>query len=422
MKRLTKLACLTLGAAVSVALMAGCSTGPGQPEPGAKPVVRLTYWNSEETMASMLRYISTAVPDVKVEFQFIDNTNYATIVDTQLAAGEGPDIIVEAPNSSRKHARQGYLEDLSTLAKGFSAAGNSVFTHENKVYGLPGVSWFEGTWFNKELFAKHNIALPTTFAEYIEVCKKFKELGIKPLAAGLQSWEPMLKNSMAYVTAEYLSTPAGSDFGEKYRNGQTTLDGTWNPYIDQWSALIRAGVYTKEMTGISHEQAMEEFASGKAAMFCSGPWDLDAILAKNPKLDLDMMPFHGTKASPDGTGWLIGGPGGGFAVNANSKVKPAAMKVLEAIATPEGQKALVADSKGSSSYLIGLDAGLPKYYNSVVSTIEAGKILCPWDDWGTAGGAHREYGVEMQKYLMGEVDIATALSNVDKTVKELLSK
>ena len=49
-----------------------------------------------------------------------------------------------------------------------------------------------------------------------------------------------------------------------------------------------------------------------------------------------MMPFNGTKASD---GWLIGGPGCGFAVNESSKNKEAAMKVLEAISTVEGQEA-----------------------------------------------------------------------------------
>ena len=47
----------------------------------------------------------------------------------------------------------------------------------------------------------------------------------------------LLKSSMAFVTAEYLSTDEGKGFGEKYRNGEVTMDGTWNPYIETWSQL-----------------------------------------------------------------------------------------------------------------------------------------------------------------------------------------
>ena len=97
---------------------------------------------------------------------------------------------------------------------------------------------------------------------------------------------------MAFVTAEYLSTDEGKGFGEKYRNGEVTMDGTWNPYIETWSQLIDNGVYTADMTGIDHDQALEQFATGGSAMFCSGPWDYDAIMEKNPELQLDMMPFY----------------------------------------------------------------------------------------------------------------------------------
>lgn len=386
---------------------------------GEKTKIRMTYWNNESTVASLLDYLEEAVPDVEIEYQFIDNSNYDTIVDTQLSAGEGPDIICESPSSSLKHAKLGYITDVSTLGEKFSDAGTSVYSYEDKTYALPGISWFEGIYFNKELFEANNIELPTTFDEYIVVCKKFQELGVKPLAAGLKSWEPMLKNSMAFVAAEYLSTESGKDFGSKFREGEATLDGTWNKYVEKWSEMIKEGIYVSDMTGIDHDQALEEFATGKAAMFCSGPWDLETIKAKNPELKMDMMPFYGTKKSE---GWLIGGPGCGFAVNEKSKNKEAAMKVLEAIATEEGQKALWENNQGGSSYLDGVVFELPEEYNSISTAIGAGNVYCPWNEWGIAAAAHEEYGTEMQNLLLGNQSISETLSKVDAAVKELLEK
>lgn len=386
---------------------------------GEKTTIRMTYWNSEDTVGAMLDYLAEAVPDVEIEFQFIDNSNYDTIVDTQLSAGEGPDIICESPGSSLKHARLGYLEPLDELGALYSSAGTSVYTYDGSIYALPGISWFEGVFFNKAIFEENGIELPTTFEGYIDVCKQFQELGITPLAAGLKSWEPMLKNSMAYVAAEYLSTDEGKDFGEKYRNGEVTLDGTWNPYLETWSAMITEGIYTTDMTGIDHDQALEQFAVGDAAMFCSGPWDLDAILEKNPDIQLDMMPFYGSSES---AGWLIGGPGCGFAVNANSENKEAAMKVVEAISTVEGQAAMWENNQGGSSYLNGASFDLPDTYASAASALDAGNVYCPWNEWGTAATAHETYGTEFQSYLLGEEDLSTALQNVDAAVAELLEK
>ena len=239
------------------------------------------------------------------------------------------------------------------------------------------------------------------------------------LAAGLKSWEPLLKSSMAFVTAEYLSTDEGKGFGEKYRNGEVTMDGTWNPYIETWSQLIDNGVYTADMTGIDHDQALEQFATGGSAMFCSGPWDYDAIMEKNPELQLDMMPFYGTKES---AGWLIGGPGCGFAANASSKNLDAVKKVLAAISTTDGQNALWQNNQGGSSYLNGVEFDLPEAYTSVAGALAAGNVYCPWNEWGSAAGAHETYGTEMQSYLLGAQDLSTTLQTVDEVVSELLSK
>lgn len=420
-KIISVLLCTTMvaGMAVGCGKGSGSSSADSSTTDSGKTKIRMTYWNSEDTVQTLLDYLAEEVPDVEVEFQFIDNSNYDTVVDTQLSAGEGPDIICESPASSLKHAKLGYLVELNDLGEKYSSAGTSVYSYDEDVYALPGISWFEGIYFNKQMFEENNIELPTTFDEYIDVCKQFKELGITPLAAGLKSWEPMLKNSMAFVTAEYLSTDEGKDFGEKYRNGETTLDGTWNEYLEKWSEMIDEGIYTTDMTGIDHDQALEEFATGKAAMFCSGPWDLDTIKEKNPDLQIDMMPFYGTEASD---GWLIGGPGCGFAINAASENQEAAKKVLEAISTVEGQEAFWQDNQGGSSYLEGASFELPEEYSSASSALEAGNVYCPWNEWGDAASAHENYGTEMQSYLLGEQDLSTTLKNVDATVKELLEK
>lgn len=411
-----------LSAVLCTSMIAGLVAGgaiSASASEGEKTTIRMTYWNSEDTVAAMLEYLAEAVPDVEIEYQFIDNSNYDTIVDTQLSAEEGPDIICESPGSSLKHARLGYLEPLDELGASYSTAGTSVYSYDGSIYALPGISWFEGIYFNKALFEENSIELPKTFEEYIEVCKKFQELGIVPLAAGLKSWEPMLKNSMAYVAAEYLSTDEGKDFGEKYRNGEVALDGTWNSYLETWSTMISEGIYTTDMTGIDHDQALEQFATGQAAMFCSGPWDYDTIMSKNPELQLDMMPFYGSSESD---GWLIGGPGCGFAVNANSANKEAAMKIVEAISTVEGQAALWENNQGGSSYLEGASFELPEAYTSAASALNAGNVYCPWNEWGAAAPAHETYGTEFQSYLLGEQDLSTTLQNVDAAVQELLEK
>ena len=396
MKR--KVLSVLLCAAMTLGVVAGCgsSSDTGSTDSASKTetkgektdsssdkvTIRMSYWNSEDT----LDYLAEAVPEVEIEYQFIDNSNYDTIIDTQLSAGEGPDIICESPGSALKHAKLGYLEALDDLAADYSTAGTSVYGYNGSTYALPGISWFEGIYYNKEIFEENNVELPKTFDEFLDVCTTFQNAGVTPLAAGLKSWEPLLKSSMAFVTAEYLSTD---------------------------------GVYTADMTGIDHDQALEQFATGGSAMFCSGPWDYDAIMEKNPELQLDMMPFYGTKES---AGWLICGPGCGFAANASSKNLDAVKKVLAAISTTDGQNALWQNNQGGSSYLNGVEFDLPEAYTSVAGALAAGNVYCPWNEWGSAAGAHETYGTEMQSYLLGAQDLSTTLQTVDEVVSELLSK
>ena len=83
------------------------------PHPVTTATLRMTYWNSEDTVKALLDYLGEAVPDVQIEYQFIDNSNYDTIVDTQLSAGEGPDIHLRISRFCPEARKLGYLADVS---------------------------------------------------------------------------------------------------------------------------------------------------------------------------------------------------------------------------------------------------------------------------------------------------------------------
>lgn len=95
-------------------------------------------------------------------------------------------------------------------------------------------------------------------------------------------------------------------------------------------------------------------------------------------------------------------------------------KVLAAISTTDGQNALWQNNQGGSSYLNGVEFDLPEAYTSVAGALAAGNVYCPWNEWGSAAGAHETYGTEMQSYLLGAQDLSTTLQTVDEVVSELL--
>ena len=84
-----KIVSIALCAAMAAGLLAGCgksSDSSTEKTEDGKTKIRMTYWNSEDTVKTLLEYLEKEVPEVTVEFQFIDNSNYDTVVDTQLSA------------------------------------------------------------------------------------------------------------------------------------------------------------------------------------------------------------------------------------------------------------------------------------------------------------------------------------------------
>jgi raffinose/stachyose/melibiose transport system substrate-binding protein len=174
------------------------------------------------------------------------------------------------------------------------------------------------------------------------------------------------------------------------------------------------------MLGIEYDQAMDEFATGKAAMWESGPWSYEDLMKKNPSLNLGMFPIPGKS---EGTGWLIGGPGSSWAVNKASKNKADVMKILEFTSTPEAQAALIKDSFGTS-FLKGADSSsLPKQYSDSAEAFNQGHVYVPWANWGVISGDTiiTELGKLLQDHLSGAKSIDEVLKGTDKKADELRS-
>lgn len=388
-------------------------------EPIEKVTVRMMYWNKEETVDTLLAFLAEELPDVEVEYQFVENGTYNNILQTQLAAGEGPDIFGGGdPNLFT----QGLIEDLSQFGDRYSEAGKALYSVDGALFAIPGISWFEGIYYNKTIFEENGLSVPTTFEEELELHRQLKELGYIPQAMGAKSWEPMLKSSLGYVMNDYLFTEEGKDFDVLFGKGEVTLSGNWNDSIKEWARLIEDGYITQDMLGIDYDQALNQFASGEAAMWESGPWSLETIKQANPDLEFDMFPFYGNE--PGGKGYLIGGPGVGFCVNANSAQKEAAMRVIDAISTPEGQRAFWEDNQGGSSFLIGMDLPMPKEFEGVKETMMAGNVYVPWNIWGLQGlGVNSiisDYGKYFQEVLAGNATIDEALEALDRRAAEII--
>jgi raffinose/stachyose/melibiose transport system substrate-binding protein len=227
-----------------------------------------------------------------------------------------------------------------------------------------------------------------------------------------------MKQSIALVNSEFYARPGNEFFDAAFDKGEATLEGNWLPAVTLWSRMISEGCLTPDMLSYSYEQAMEEFALGKAAMWQSGPWSLNEILRINPNIRLGMFPIP---AAREDEGWLVGGPGSALAISASSKNKQAAIDVLAATATKEAQRALLSDSKGLS-YVSGIETDLGPVFDGCVNAISQGHVYAPWTTaWSYGNPVVEAYGKALQEVLAGTKTVAQALHDADEVNSKLRS-
>jgi raffinose/stachyose/melibiose transport system substrate-binding protein len=374
-------------------------------------------YNAMSVRTTYLDFLKNKLPGIQLSYDTVPLDYYGSTLSSELLSGSGPDII-EVGGETRLLASTGRLLDLTDQAfvSSFKKEGIIPYSVGGKVYAVPLQSWFEGMYYNKDIFEKYGLNPPRNFEEFLNLHKKLQSLGIKAQIMGAQSWEPLMKQSIALVNSEFYADTQNAGFDAAFDKGEATLEGSWLPAVTLWSRMISEGCLTPDMLSYSYEQAMEEFALGKVAMWQSGPWSLNEILRINPDIRLGMFPIPGTK---EDEGWLIGGPGSALAISANSKNKQAAIDVLAATATIDAQKALLSDSKGLS-YVSGVETDLGPVFDGCVKTIAKGLVYAPWTTaWSYGNPVVEAYGKALQEVLAGTKTVEQALCDADEVNSNL---
>ncbi len=411
---LKKILSLLLAGVLLVSL-SGCGTSDEKKSSGEKTKISFSYWNSEETVRPLLDLLAEKLPDIEIEYNYVANSSYGTAIQTKLTAGSGDDIMAFSELSVITLGPQGLIDDVTErYGDMFAESGTQPYTVEGKIYAVPMLNWYEGIFYNKAIFKEHNIEIPTTFDEFIAVCEKLNSKGVKPLTIGAKDGATLLKSCLGYVQSEYILTDAASDFDAKFEKGETTLAGNWDPYIKEWTKLIEKEIITTDALGIDDNQALDEFATGKVAMWASGCWSYENIKQKNIALEFGMFPYLGS--TPEKSS-LVGASGAGLAVNSKSKNKEAAYRVMDVICSPEGQQALIEGQPGSSSYLKGMESTLPEEYDGVKDVLEAGRVHCCWTNWGYASNCFHDFAQGLQGLVSHQVSISDMLKEVDRVAQ-----
>ncbi len=384
------------GAAVAAAMtasiaLAACSAGtPGESPSGgqntgggdAVTTVTVSAWYEDSVIGTTIEAANKLLEadNIALEYTQIPLDQYNTWLSTQLASGEGPDLIMDGASFPAR-VRAGYLVDISDdpVVANFTQEGLALASdRDGKVFGVPSYGWFSGIFYNTDLFAQAGVEVPTTFDELLAAADTLSAAGIMPLTTGLADSDKGLHSLMGYLENAFYHNGAGSpELDTQFAFGEATLTGNWNDAVKEWSKVIDHGLLTKEQLGVPLSQATAEFTSGQAAMYISGPWDFQTI--KDSGISFAMFPHVGNDASNQ---WLLGGPAASIGVNVDSKNPDQALTALHALASKEAMQAVVDANPGAFSYFNGVEGSFPSEYDGVADVLAAGQVAVAWDRWG----------------------------------------
>jgi raffinose/stachyose/melibiose transport system substrate-binding protein len=317
----------------------------------------LTFWSwRQEDKAQYQKFISafeTKNPGITVKFETFEATNYNTILSTALAGGSGPDLMfARAYGGLENVANAGYLLPLDktnvpALEKFAPAAVAAETVRSSKItYAVPFASQTMLVIYNKDIFDKNGLKEPETFDELVKASEKLKAAGIMPFGNGTATaWQNEV------MVGGIASTVMGRGFYDDLSAGKA--DFTDKRYIEALTKLKEITKYFPDgFIGLDYASSQQLFASGMAGMFVGGSYELSNFKKQNPAIKMGIFAMPGLKAGDEKL--VAQYFDGGYAVNAKTTKKEAALKFVNFLASQEfGQ--MFADDLNNISAVPGVN-------------------------------------------------------------------
>lgn len=420
-RRILTTTALLAGSALLLSACAPSAASGGGAEEGDEVTLKVWSWRTEDVEAynTIFDVFEEQHPNITVEFEAFQNTEYNQILTTGLAGSDGPDVpMVRAYGQLQPNIEAGQLEPIDDKVEGLDAFAPSVIAGakgkaDGKTYAVPLATQTLQMFYNKAIFDEHGLEVPTTWDEFIDVNEKLLAAGVTPMALGAKDDWILPIFSDIIGSARY----GGSEFEEKVLAGET--DFTDPDYVAALQLVSDVQKYlTPDVVGVSYTDSQIQFTSGQAAQFPGGSFEIATFRNQAPDLEF------GSYQVPVPDGAVLDAPvspayaDGNFAVNTKSKHQDEAFELLNWLATPEfGQ--LVADELNQFSAIPGVE-----YEDEVMkeawANYEEGQapyLLLVDFRYGEPLGT-AVLGAEVQKMFLGQTDAAGAAAALQAGISQ----
>lgn len=337
---------IAVAAIALAALTSGCGSSQATQAASATKSTTLTVWDPvtaggginaaqqrtwQQMIATVNERFERANPGVKIVEKHFDYGDFDTKVPAAVATGNAPDVLYYGTDDLWKYTLP--LNSMLTASQKqtLKFLSQSVVSAQDRQLHILPFGTYEGMWmYNKALFAKYHLEVPTTQAQFLSVCDRLNAAGVVPIRATFGG---------SYTMDRYVALLAGQLIPNITDWNSQKIAYTSPQYregVDAFLGMIKHKCFgpNPESTGVAGE-GDQMFRAGKTAIqyVLIGPnvADYEKTIGKN-NLGVFLQP-----ALPGGKPSMDASLAYGFSIVKTTKQKALAYKYISFWVAPAQQ-------------------------------------------------------------------------------------
>jgi raffinose/stachyose/melibiose transport system substrate-binding protein len=286
LKARKRTAALLAAALVGAAALTGCGSDS---EDGDGKTLKLWHYETPDSAMGVawkqaIEEFKKSHPGVTVKFEEKGFEQIQKTASMVLNSNDAPDVLEYNKGNATTGlaAKQGLLTDLTPEVtkrgwdKPLNAGVQTTSRYDaqgamgsGKWYGVPNYAEYTMVFYNKDLFDKYEVKVPSTFEEFSAALDAFAAKGVTPLANGGAEYPA---HQYVYQLALSKADRSWVDSYELYKGKPDFHDAAWTYGAETFADWVKKGYIAKSSSGAKAEDAGTAFLSGKNPMFFSGSW------------------------------------------------------------------------------------------------------------------------------------------------------
>ena len=427
-RRFTQLLGAGLGTAAMAEMLApvaGATTklgaGAGRASAG-KATLQISVQTSDEPALATIAKLYEKTGAANLKLSGISDEDWDVVLPRLFAAGTVGDMALVQPGGGTPVAVEtlapyGYLLDLSDqpFVKRIPKSVLPVCTVGGKVYMAPVTGGAMVVFYNKSMFKKVGASVPTTWPQFLEVCKKLKAAGKIPIWFDASNASNGGVNSLFITYPLVSATSAGlPSFAANMKKGKATFAKSgWVQALSNYLLLYNLGYYSPNPLGGA---PLSQLADDQAAMYCFVSQGLATAAAGFG------MSNTGAFVMPnaDSASKVVAnaGSGAGYVVTSTTK-NPAAAKALINYMCKMNSVAVYDRIDGGLPLLAAGPGAVPQLFEpNVIPFLRAGRTATYFDQQWPNAQVRSALTVGCQELLSGQSTIPDVLEAMDAAYRQ----